>query len=315
MLWRIVYVVLVLLCAAPALHAQDEELEKGEQFYTGKDLFLAIKNFKEAYDADPSYLTGHKLAVAYQDYKDYANAEKTYKEIEAMPGFTDEDHYALAQLLLHNQKPGEAADHFRKYMAQNPDDEKVRTLILFCQLLLGGQVTSDCAQSNETALCVTIDAQSAIDPGNPNLIFEWVIDNAKPQTGFVVNHCFEHPGIYKARLNVIDITTGMKFNNDTILMLEIKEQGAFDIEGIKRAGFTIDFNADHNLQFGDKDYTFIWSYDDGTFDIGPYTQHTYRTSGSYQVRMHLISFNDKGVSESGCIYEELEITTNIHDLY
>ena len=191
----------------------------------------------------------------------------------------------------------------------------MRTLILFCQLQLSGKVSNECNQSNETALCVEIDARSAVDPGNPNLIFEWVVDNAEPKTGFLIDHCFDHPGVYKARLNVIDITTGMKFNNDTILLLEIKEQAAFDVSGIKRAGYLIDFDADHELQFGGKDYTFIWSYDDGTFGINPFAQHTYRTSGNFRVRMFLLSFNDKGVSESGCIYENIEITTNIHDFH
>ena len=302
------------LLSIPAM-AQENELEKGEEFHTGKDLFLAIKNFKEAYEAAPSYLSGKKLAVAYQDNKDYENAEAIYRAIATMDGFLADDHYSLGQLLLYNNKPGEAADHLRKYMAATPEDETVRKLILFCQLLVGGQVDHNCNQSNETALCVTIDARSAVDPGNPNLIFEWVIDNTEPKTGFLIDHCFDHPGVYKARLNVIDITTGMKFNNDTIVMLDIKEQGAFDMTGIKRAGYMIDFDADHELQFGDKDYTFIWGYDDGTFGVGPHALHTYRVSGNYRVRMYLLAFNDKGVSESGCIYEPLEITTNIHDLY
>ena len=67
-----------MLLAMPAM-AQDDELERGKQFYGGKDLFLAIKNFKEAYETDPSYQAGMNLAVAYQDYKEYDKAERIYK--------------------------------------------------------------------------------------------------------------------------------------------------------------------------------------------------------------------------------------------
>jgi len=298
-----------------AAYGQDEEAKKADEFYIGRDYYLAIRKYRSLFEENPTYSSGIKLATAYKNNHQYDRAETTLNAIKDMEGFTAEDLLTLGKLYLHNQKYDAAATTFQAVRQKIPANPELPLLEEFAALRGKGQISIDCQPSKSDVLCVTIDAKSSIDPNNPHLIFEWIIDESPPKTGFTVEHCFAEEGTYYARLNIIDITTGLKYNNDTILPITVGGEGNLEISGNKFAGSDITFMPDPSLLFGEKTYNFLWEFGDGNFQSGETIQHSFQKSGTYDIRLYLISTNQDGIREVSCITESIVITTNIHDLY
>ena len=199
------FLVIALCGFGNLIFAQETTPDRADEFFSGKDYFLAIKRYEEAFRESGSYAAGKKLAVTYHDHKDYAKAEAVYCELMSVPGFQPTDYYELAQLLLFRGKPAESLSHFKTYLQSNPEDEEAQAVFQFASLLANKDLDTTCTKTNASALCVRIDANESLDPGNPHLIYEWIIEDEPPQTGFLIEHCFEQAGTYYARLNIIDI--------------------------------------------------------------------------------------------------------------
>jgi tetratricopeptide (TPR) repeat protein len=105
----------------------------GNAFHDHKCWKFAIKYYKKAIDADPTYPdVYHNLGLAYGYLPDHTEAEHFLKKsLEFRPEFPP-THLALGFLLFSQQQLTEARSHLQKYLELEPDSEnspKVRSIL------------------------------------------------------------------------------------------------------------------------------------------------------------------------------------------
>ncbi len=127
------------------------------------------------------------------------------------------------------------------------------------------------------------------DTDVPGLRFRWDFgDGSLPASGIEVEHVFWQPGEYTVALSAE--RRGVVADSDEALII-VEEQG-FDIEieadpDIGIAPLTTRFRA--VLDDVPGPLRFLWEFGDGSRDFSNPTSHTYRTPGTYSVRLTVIN--------------------------
>ncbi|MBN1388336.1 MAG: PKD domain-containing protein [Bacteroidales bacterium] len=123
-------------------------------------------------------------------------------------------------------------------------------------------------------------------------------------------HCFEEPGTYLVKLNVIDMITGEIQYNETSYLLEIEqtEQAFISVPDTCYAGETISLDASKTYLPGWDISEYYWNFDDGTGGRGMNINKTYSVEGIFNVQLIVSSYpDDEGNISETCVAKNIVV--------
>jgi len=124
--------------------------------------------------------------------------------------------------------------------------------------------------------------------------YEWDFDDGILARGVRAEHCFEEPGQYLVKLNVIDLITGEIKKNEVseLLILERTEQAYISSPDTCFVGESSGVDAGMTNLPGSDISKYYWNFDDGTIAEGLEVQKVFTNTGIYLVQ--LIVSTDSG---------------------
>lgn len=179
---------------------------------------------------------------------------------------TEEDENA--GYLTSNRQPKHGDDIF--YFSKYPDFSKAAT------------------PPKKTKFCYTFyEAGEYLDNDSVSMTYEWDFGNGAKVRGARVRYCFDRPGDYPVRLDIVEKNSGLVFNNKVSYTLTVEEPPGIRIdcpEVMKQGTEFIISAADSRLK-GYELQSFYWSFDDGRYNQGRQVKHTWQRSGTYTIRL------------------------------
>ena len=161
-------------------------------------------------------------------------------------------------------------------------------------------VTDPSPPSGNIPLTVTFDASTSTD-NRAIASYLWNFGDGKTSTSIVVSHTYKIPGSYPVTLTVTDY-----FDNQDIATVTV---AAGDSAGPAAAITTIPdppYAVDQNITFDGTDsavsgdcgcgttiVSYEWDFDDGETDSGSIVNHSYDTTGTYNVTLTVTDSNGK----------------------
>ncbi len=164
----------------------------------------------------------------------------------------------------------------------------------------------DRAAAGET---IAFDATASTDPDGELTAFAWEFGDGHAATGARVEHAYEEPGTYTARLTVTDdagvANSSAAASHDVFVNERPVARAGADIEVAIAQPFELDGGAST-----DADGELIrhsWSFDDGATANGVTVRHEYAAAGRYQVRL---TVQDDSRTKSDTQTDVLEVVVN-----
>jgi hypothetical protein len=134
--------------------------------------------------------------------------------------------------------------------------------------------------------------------------FEWDFDDGNKAKGTKVVHCFEKPGIYVVKLNLIDKISGeIEYNQESTLVDASRTQQAFiNSPDTFTGGETVTFDASDTYLPGWSIKEYYWNFDDGSIASGISSQKVFVAPGAYSVQLIITSNPDtEGNVREACV--------------
>jgi len=134
--------------------------------------------------------------------------------------------------------------------------------------------------------------------------YEWDFDDGQNAMGVTAEHCFEKPGSYIVKLNVVDrVTNDVQYNEVSYILDIIRtEQAYITSPDTCSVGDRINFNADKTNLPGWDINEYYWNFDDGTIATGLSTEKVFATPGTYVVQLIVTANPDQeGIIREACV--------------
>jgi outer membrane protein OmpA-like peptidoglycan-associated protein len=146
----------------------------------------------------------------------------------------------------------------------------------------------------ENQYCFNFTDSGSIVIDTLNLKYEWDFGDGQKTSGEIVNHCFQGPGEYYVKLDIVDKSTKDIFFSKLRFKVELKdfEQPYINSYDIAVKGDSIDFDALKSYLPGYKILSFSWDFGDGTRLQGPRVKHAFEDKGEYMVNLGLVLKSD-----------------------
>jgi outer membrane protein OmpA-like peptidoglycan-associated protein len=146
----------------------------------------------------------------------------------------------------------------------------------------------------ENQYCFNFSDSGSIVVDTLNLKYEWDFGDGQKTSGEIVNHCFQGPGEYYVKLDIVDKSTKDIFFSKFRFKVELKdfEQPYINSYDIAVKGDSIDFDALKSYLPGYKILSFSWDFGDGTRLQGPRVKHAFEDKGEYMVNLGLVLKSD-----------------------
>ena len=142
------------------------------------------------------------------------------------------------------------------------------------------------ATNTKEQYCFTIDGTSSVDPENPNLQFEWELqESGKKFKGPRVRPCFEEPGVKLIYLNMFDPTSKMVTAKDTTLEVYISPNVRFEYRGKKNANSLMYFTVPADYRKRHLGSRYIWMFPGEDIKTGPRASTIFARNGNYTVKL------------------------------
>jgi outer membrane protein OmpA-like peptidoglycan-associated protein len=151
-----------------------------------------------------------------------------------------------------------------------------------------------CEEQKRDQSCFQFLDDASIDIDPINLQFEWDFDQGSKMAGLAVTHCFNGPGKYRVRQDVVEKNTGTVLFNKLSYDLELRQiiQPYINSYDSVYAGNPIDLDGLKSFLPGHHFLSFNWDMGDGTRTKGERIIHTYNKQGEYTVKLGLIARED-----------------------
>ncbi|MBS0010178.1 MAG: PKD domain-containing protein [Bacteroidales bacterium] len=171
---------------------------------------------------------------------------------------------------------------------------------------------SECNDMVYESFCYEFEEENSLKFDTIPFEFEWDFGDGTViyTTSAKAEHCFEEPGTYLVKLDVIDMVTGeIRHNEETyLLQIERTEQAFFTAPDTCFAGEQISLDASKTY-LPDWDIAeYYWNFDDGTADKGEKVEKTYLEEGQYNVQLIVSSHPDsQGYIKETCVSEYIVV--------
>jgi outer membrane protein OmpA-like peptidoglycan-associated protein len=141
----------------------------------------------------------------------------------------------------------------------------------------------------ENQYCFLFDDHGSILVDSANLQYKWYFGDGKSASKPVVNHCYQGPGHYDVRLDIIDRSTGDLFFTKLLYNLELRdfEQPYINSSNVVIKGETVEFDGLKSYLPGNEILHYSWNFGDGSRSVGPNVKHSFQKKGEYNVNLEL----------------------------
>ena len=122
----------------------------------------------------------------------------------------------------------------------------------------------------------------------------WDLGEGTKITGSIANHCYKDPGTFTVRSLLVDRKSGSVFQelDRHDLVIEDIRQAWISAPDTVRTGRTLALDAKQSYLPDMQAAEFHWDMGDGSLLYGSKTQHTFRASGVYEVKLDILSVPD-----------------------
>jgi outer membrane protein OmpA-like peptidoglycan-associated protein len=141
----------------------------------------------------------------------------------------------------------------------------------------------------DNRFCFVFKDTGSIVVDTSRLQYMWNFGDGKSSGRKVTNHCFENPGDYNVKLDIIERSTGKLFFSELSYNLKIRnfEQPYINSSDVTSIGDSIEFDGLKSYLPGFKILTYAWDFGDGSRSSGEKVNHSYRKKGEYFVNLGL----------------------------
>ena len=148
-----------------------------------------------------------------------------------------------------------------------------------------GQV--ECVPQERNTYCFSFDKEHQLEQNDLPLAFEWSFGDDTKERKVKTTHCYPGPGLYQARLNVIDTVRNKIFFNQAILNVRLRDkvQPYIRGDGYVEKGDYLVLDAEKSGVENCILKNYSWDFGDGTTDSKMKTGHEYKVPGDYEISL------------------------------
>ncbi|MCD4770032.1 MAG: PKD domain-containing protein [Bacteroidales bacterium] len=158
--------------------------------------------------------------------------------------------------------------------------------------------------------CYEFTEENAVRFDSLPFEYEWDFNDGTKAIGVTAEHCFENPGTYVVKLNVIDNITGEVQYNEVSYILDIDqtEQAFIASPDSCLTGVVITFDASDTYLPGWIITEYYWSFDDGTIARGISSSKSFSEPGRYEIQLIISSDPDaSGNVREACVSKKIVV--------
>ena len=152
----------------------------------------------------------------------------------------------------------------------------------------------ECAPQQLNNYCYSFKARPHAATSSLPLDHVWDLGNGTRVVGLIANHCYTEPGTFTVRSLLIDRKTGSIFHELKRHDLTVEDiaQAWISAPDTVRTGRSLALDSRRSNLPGMTAAEFHWDMGDGSLLSGSKTQYAYRTPGTYEVKLDILSIPD-----------------------
>lgn len=147
-------------------------------------------------------------------------------------------------------------------------------------LEFSGKCISKIASNN----CVNLDITDSYDFEGKEFVFKWDMGDGTVLEGLNINHCYNNPGLYVAKLSLEDPITKAVIQEEAEIDVIIKGSFELIMNPLEDVRTDIEENSSFTLDYPDSAYQVkytYWDFGDGSFACEESPVHAYTRAGVY----------------------------------
>ena len=177
----------------------------------------------------------------------------------------------------------------------------------------------DCKPQEENNYCWRFFEVSSLSPEELDtlpLVYEWDLGDGTQVRGLEAEHCFEKPGVYEVKLNVIDTTSGFIFMNEASyeMVVEAIKQVYIEAPRLVETQAEITFDARKSNPENCKIERYFWNFGEGMQEGKEVETHTFSQPGKYEISLGVMGI-DPMSDEEKVLCATIEVEVMAHTQY
>jgi outer membrane protein OmpA-like peptidoglycan-associated protein len=166
-----------------------------------------------------------------------------------------------------------------------------------------------CEEQKENNYCFSFADDGAIEIDPLALQIRWDFGDGKGVQGYIANHCFEGPGLYTVRQDIINRKTGRVVLNKLFMKVDILNPGLPRIKSDDVIEPGKELRVEGEEVDGYQPLAWYWNFADEARARGQSAIHTFNSAGDYQVKM-LTNVREKetGKLKQVCVTKNISVT-------
>lgn len=169
-----------------------------------------------------------------------------------------------------------------------------------------------CNELIENSYCYRFFEENAIKYDSIPFIFRWTFSDGTKMEGSTVDHCFEGPGKYYVRLDVVNLITKELINNektDTVIV-EDEIQPYITSSDNTEPGKPLRLDASKTNLPGWNITRYYWNFGDETVDNGEKVEKAWTRPGTYSVQLIITASPDgTGQARESCVSKNITVSS------
>lgn len=168
----------------------------------------------------------------------------------------------------------------------------------------------DCEPQVENGFCYVFEEEGTLESDSLPLVYQWDLGDGTTIIGNEAEHCYEGPGEYIVKLNIIDTLTKSIFFNEASYTLKIEdiEQPYISFEGPMYSRHLLTFSAENSRLEKKNIAEYHWDLADSTDRIGLEVNKRFHESGNKVIKLDVIFEPDStGKITHQCVTRTLEL--------
>lgn len=153
-----------------------------------------------------------------------------------------------------------------------------------------------CDEISLNSYCYRFKEENSVKYDTLPFRYDWNFGDGEKASGVVVEHCYNGPGIYVVKLDVVNLVTNeVSYNEktDTLDVTKIEQAYISGPDSIN-AGQRILLNADETYLPGWNIVQYYWNFGDETIAVGNSIDKTFLKPGIYNVQLIVSAEQDPG---------------------
>jgi PKD repeat protein len=144
---------------------------------------------------------------------------------------------------------------------------------------------------------VAFDASASTSPNGAIVAYDWNFGDGATDEGRTVNHTFDEKGVYPVTLTVTDASNAVAQVTHNVQALSLPPAAEFTYSPyMATKDMAVTFDASLSADPDGEIVDYIWSFGDGSADVGVVVEHIFTVAMKYTVRLTVV--DDDGVSDT-----------------